>query len=148
MSAPTQPIDRAAALFLARWLLGLLFFMAGWFKVFELGASQHASEFFVEAYRDSWIPEALLWALGGAIPFLELAAGALLLLGLRVREALFAVALILILVTYGHLLAEPMFDMTKHIFPRAVLTLFLLYISREGDSWSADYLLAKRNKES
>jgi len=29
-----------------RWMLGLLFTMAGWWKVFELSATEHARQFF------------------------------------------------------------------------------------------------------
>lgn len=141
-------IERAAALVLARSILGLLFLMAGWYKVFVLGAAQHAQEFFVDAYSDSWIPVFVLQALGSAIPFLELAAGLLLVIGFRIREALLTVAAVLALVTYGHLLAEPMFDITPQIFPRAALTLFLLFVPREMDRWSLDaWLSTKRRRE-
>ncbi len=64
------------AAFFARWILGLIFFMAGWFKVFEMGAVQHAQTLFVEGYQDSWIPEWMLWTTGSVIPFVELLAGA------------------------------------------------------------------------
>ena len=74
------------AAFVARWMLGLIFLMAGWFKVFEMGAVQHAQMLFVEGYQDSWIPVWLLWATGFVIPFVELLAGVLLLVGWRVRE--------------------------------------------------------------
>lgn len=130
------------AIFFARWVLGLIFLMAGWWKVFELGPIGHAERYFTVAFADSWIPGWLLWTLGVTIPFLELAAGALLCVGFRVREALVALGGLLVVVTYGHLLLEPLFSTTGHIFPRLVLLLFLLVAPRSADRWSLDARLA------
>ncbi|MFQ5707260.1 MAG: MauE/DoxX family redox-associated membrane protein [bacterium] len=132
------------AVFFARWILGLLFFMAGWFKVFELGALQHAQKFFVEGYRQNWIPLWLLWTTGVSIPFAEFISGALLILGFRIKEALLTVGAILVIVTYGHLLKEPLFDITTHIFPRAVFLVILLALPRDSDAWSLDAILRRR----
>lgn len=131
------------AAFLGRWVVGLTFAMAGFWKVFELGPVEHARRYFVAGYADSWIPLWTLWALGVAIPFVELAAGGLLCLGLRVREAAVALALVLVVVTYGHLLAEPLFDLTSHIFPRTVLLLLVLLAPPEEDRLSVDALLRR-----
>lgn len=134
----------AALLLFTRGLLGLLFFMAGWYKVFDLGALEHARHFFVEGYRDDWIPVWLLWTVGTVIPFLELAGGALLLAGWRVREALWTLGGILLVVTYGHLLKEPLFDITTHIFPRAVFLIVLLAVPRAADRYSVEGWLRRR----
>jgi uncharacterized membrane protein YphA (DoxX/SURF4 family) len=134
----------AWARFFVRWVLGLIFFMAGWWKVCELGATEHARRLFVEGFAGSWIPVWLLWALGVAIPYVELAAGALLCLGWRVREAGIAVGVVLILVTYGHLLQEALFDTTGHIFPRLVLLAFVLATPDERDRFTMDRRLARR----
>ena len=135
------------AAFIARWMLGLIFLMAGWFKVFEMGAVQHAQTLFVEGYQDSWIPEWLLWATGFVIPFIELLAGALLLVGWRVREVLVVLGGLLLLVTYGHLLKEPFYDITTHIFPRVVFLLVLFVLPREADRWTLDAFLLRRKGE-
>jgi len=127
-----------------RLVLGLMFFMAGWWKVTGLGAIEHAARFFVEGYAESWIPTWLLWATGTAIPFVELLAGALLLLGFRRREALVALGGVLVIVTYGHLLAEPLFDTTAHIFPRLALLTYLFSAPMGRDAFSLDGWLARR----
>ena len=132
------------AAFFARWMLGLLFFMAGWVKVFEMGAVQHAQALFVDGYQDSWIPEWLLWATGVVIPFVELLAGAMLLVGFRVREVLLVLGGLLLLVTYGHLLKEPFYDVTTHIFPRMAFLLVLFVLPRDADRWSLDYFLKRK----
>jgi len=132
------------AIFFPRWVLGLMFFMAGWFKVFHMGPVEHARQFFVGGYADTWIPLFLLWGLGTLIPVVELAAGGLLCLGYRRRESLIALGLILIAVTYGHLLKEPFYDATSHIFPRLVLLTFLLAAPAERDALTLDRWLAGR----
>lgn len=132
------------AVFFARWVLGLIFFMAGWWKTFDLGPLEHARRLFVEPYADTWIPAFLLWSLGAVIPVVELVAGALVCLGLRLREAQIALGGILIVVTYGHLLREALFDTTHHIFPRLVLLVITLAIPREKDLLSVDAWLARR----
>lgn len=130
---------RVTAVFICRWILGLLFAMAGWWKVFELGAAGHARRFFVDRFADSWIPEWLLWALGVSIPFLELAAGLLILAGFGLRAALTAVGLLLIVTTYGHALAEPLFDIDGHTFTRLALIVFVLMAGSENDRTTVDY---------
>lgn len=131
------------AIFFVRWVLGLIFFMAGWWKVFELGPRGHAQRYFLDGFSESWIPIWLLWALGVSIPFVELVAGALVCLGFRVREACLALGLVLVCVTYGHLLLEPLFDTTSHIFPRLVLLTFLLAAGGERDRLSLDQLVGR-----
>ena len=121
------------ALLYARWILGLMFLMAGFYKVFELGVGEHARQLFVEGYRDTWLPEWLLWAAGLAIPFVELVAGGMLCLGFRVRGACLAIGTILVIVTFGHLMKEPYFSIADQIFPRFALLIFILSVSVECD---------------
>ena len=64
--------------FITRWILGLLFLMAGYWKVFILTPAAHAQQFFVDGFADTWIPAWFLNALGYGIPVLELAAGLLI----------------------------------------------------------------------
>ena len=138
--------NRSLAVFFARVTLALIFFMAGWWKVFELGSLEHARRFFVEPYADTWIPGALLWATGSAVPIAELVAGALLLVGWRMREASIALGAVLLLVTYGHLLKEPLYSFTGHVIPRLGLLLFVLWVPREEDRLSLDDWLARRRQ--
>ena len=131
------------AIFTVRWVLGLIFFMAGWWKCFTMTPAVHAREFFLGGFDETWIPRWLLWALGVVIPVAELLAGACVCLGLLRRPAYLALAAILVIVTYGHLLLDPLFDTTSHIFPRLVLLVFVMAAPMERDLFSAD-LLARR----
>lgn len=125
-------------------MLGIIFLMAGWFKCFTMGPMGHAERLFTGPYADSWIPHFLLLATGAAIPVVELLAGLMLVIGFRTREALIALGMILLLVTYGHLLKEPLFSIIDHIFPRTVLMVAVFLIPAEADRWSLDYWLASR----
>jgi len=126
-----------------RWMLGLLFTMAGWWKVFELSATEHARQFFVQGFADSWIPEWLLWSLGVSIPFVELAAGLLLLVGWRIRETLAVLAGLLLVTTYGHTLQQPLFDIDGHTFTRFALIVFLLCQTEDSHRLSIDRWMAR-----
>ncbi len=138
--------NRSLAVFFARVTLGLIFFMAGWWKVFELGSVEHARRMFVEPYADTWIPAGLLWASGAAVPLIELMAGALLIVGWRIREASIALGAVLLLVTYGHLLKEPLYSFTGHVVPRLGLLVFVLWVPREEDRLSVDHWHSRPRK--
>lgn len=133
--------------FIVRWILGLLFLMAGIWKVFVLTPAAHAQQFFVEGFSQTWIPIWLLQLFGYSIPFLELVAGLLICIGLKSREALIAVGLLLIVTTYGHALQQPLFDIAGHTFTRLALIVFLLLAPLGTDRYSVDqWLLARANK--
>jgi putative oxidoreductase len=137
--------DRAWAILFARAILGLIFFMAGVWKVFTMGPVGHAERWFVGPYKDTFLPLWSLWATGTTVPFVELFAGGLLLLGLFVRPALIALGCVLVLVTFGHLLADPLYEFHTHVIPRAALMLFLLVMPREEDRLlCADHFLRRR----
>ena len=135
---------RSWAIFFAREVLGLIFFMAGIYKVFRMTPIGHAHKYFVDPYADTFLPSWSLWLTGVTVPVVELVAGALLIIGLRVREALLALGFVLVLVTFGHLLKEPLYAFHTHVIPRLALLLFLLLLPREADRFSLDRLLAKK----
>jgi uncharacterized membrane protein YphA (DoxX/SURF4 family) len=141
---PVAASNRAWAVFFARVILGLIFFMAGVWKVFELGPLEHARRYFVDPYAQSFLPRWSLWATGTVVPIVELVAGALLLAGWRRREALLALGGVLVLVTFGHLLAEPLYEFHTHVIPRAALMLFLLVMPPGEDRLAVDRWLARR----
>jgi uncharacterized membrane protein YphA (DoxX/SURF4 family) len=135
---------RAWAVLFARLVLGLIFFMAGVHKVFEQGPVEHARQWFLP-YRDTFLPVWSLWAVGTAIPFVELGAGALLLLGFRIRDALVALGAVLVIVTFGHLLKEPLYAFHEHVIPRLGLLVFVLAMPTSADRFALDDLLRARS---
>jgi len=126
------------ARFFCRFMLGLIFFMAGWYKCFTMTPMGHARTYFTEPYADSWIPYWLLLAAGVTVPVVELVAGAMLLAGWRTQWALLALGFVLLLVTYGHLLKEPLFSITGHIFPRTALLVGVFLLPAAEDLLSVD----------
>jgi uncharacterized membrane protein YphA (DoxX/SURF4 family) len=144
-SPRTSNLNRSWALLFARLVLGLIFLMAGVWKIFQLGPLQHARKYFLP-FADTFLPVWSLWAVGVVIPFIELIAGALVIVGLRTREALIALGFVLAIVTFGHLLKEPLYEFHTHVIPRLVLLLFILVLPREDDRLSVDYLLMKRRQ--
>jgi len=135
---------RAWAALCARVVLGLIFGMAGYYKCFVMTPAGHAERLFIQPYADTWIPTWLLWLTGVAIPVVELIAGWLLVVGWRVRESLVALGLVLIIVTYGHLLKEPLYSFSGHVIPRLALLIFIAMLPADDDQLSMDHWLAKR----
>lgn len=136
--------NRVIASFLARWILGILFLMAGVWKVFTLGVDVHAEQFFVKGFEKHWIPEWLLMLLGLSIPYVELMIGAMVCIGFRIRIALITMGLLLIVTTYGHALQTPLFNIDGHTFTRLILIIFILLIGWTKDRTTLDYWLTKQ----
>src|SRR5713226_9748930 len=130
-------LDRSWALLFARLVVGLIFFMAGVMKVFQMGPLEHARKYFLP-FTDTFLPTWSLWAVGVVIPFIELIAGALVILGLRTRDALIALGCVLVVVTFGHLLHDALYNFSGHVIPRLALLLFVLCLPREDDRFSLD----------
>ena len=142
----TQNPNRTWALLFARLVLGLIFFMAGVMKVFQLGPIEHARKYFLP-FSDTFLPIWSLWTVGTIIPFIELIGGALVILGLRTRNALIALGCVLVIVTFGHLLHDALFNFSGHVIPRLALLLFVLCFPREDDQFSLDYFLMRKNRD-
>jgi len=131
------------AAFFTRVIVGLIFGMAGWWKVFTLTPMGHAQRFFTGPYADTWIPHWMLLATGVTVPFVELIAGWLLVFGLFRRPAAIALGLVLVLVTYGHLLKEALYSPQGHIFPRTLLLIPTWILTAEQDDLSLDYVIQR-----
>ncbi len=136
--------SRSWAAFVARVVLGFIFLMAGMWKVFGLGAAAHARNLFVAPYAESFLPEWALWAAGLTVPFVELLGGALMVVGWKRLPAAIGLGGVLVLVTFGHLLAEPLYAFNAHVVPRTVLLVVVLALF-EDDRLSVDTWLERRS---
>jgi uncharacterized membrane protein YphA (DoxX/SURF4 family) len=141
----SDAMARTWAIFFARAILGLIFFMAGVWKVFQLGPLQHAHRYFLDPYAQSFLPRWSLWATGVTVPIVELVAGAMVLAGWRTRIALYALGGVLVIVTFGHLLADPLYEFHTHVIPRTALLLFVLVMPQGEDRISMDHWLSRRD---
>ena len=140
---PPSARSRAWAILFARLVLGFIFFMAGVFKVFSMTPAGHVRKWFLP-YQDTFLPTWSLWVVGLSIPLVELMGGALLLAGWRVYHALLALGVVLVIVTFGHLLKEPLYPFHEHVIPRLALLLFLVVMPRQEDHFSLDHLFGLR----
>jgi hypothetical protein len=68
------------------------------------------------------------------------------ILGFRTREAPIALGFVLVVVTFGHLLHEPLYEFHTHVIPRLALLLFILLLPRKDDRFSINYLLVRGRK--
>lgn len=134
----------ALGLLFARGVLGFIFFMAGVWKVFGLGPVGHVRRYFL-FYTDTFLPDWSLWAVGLTIPFLELLAGALVLLGFWRRWAYIALGTVLVTVTFGHLLKDPLYSFHQHVIPRLALLLLVLLMPPAADRFALDEWLRGRS---
>ena len=143
MRSISDDAAKAWAVFFARAVLGLIFFMAGVWKVFELGPAGHVRRFFLP-FAHTFLPVWSLWAVGWTIPFIELIGGAMVLIGLKTRYALIALGGVLVIVTFGHLLEQPLYPFHEHVIPRLALLLVVLFSPEEWDRFSLERLLHRR----
>jgi uncharacterized membrane protein YphA (DoxX/SURF4 family) len=140
----SSTILRPWALLCARIVLGLIFGMAGYWKCFELTPVGHFQTYFLP-FADTWLPLWLLWTVGLTVPIVELVAGWLLVVGFRIRESLVGLGLVLIVVTYGHLLEDALYDLTNHVIPRLALLMVVALLGSD-DRFSIDAWLHARKK--
>jgi uncharacterized membrane protein YphA (DoxX/SURF4 family) len=140
---PASPFLRAWALAVARVVLGLIFGMAGWYKTFVQTPTGHYEQYFAPFAETTWLPVWALWITGVTIPIVEFAAGWLVVVGFRMREAIVALGAVLIVATYGHLLENHLYVFTSHVIPRLGLLLVVVFLAAD-DRFSVDAWLRSR----
>jgi len=133
---------KAWAILFARAVVGLIFFMAGVWKVFSLTPAGHVRKYFLP-FQDTFLPTWSLWAVGFTIPFIELIGGAMVIVGFRTRIALIALGFVLVIVTFGHLLHQPLYAFHEHVIPRLALVLLVLLIPESADRFAVDRLFRR-----
>ncbi len=134
---------RALAVLFARVVLGLIFFQAGIYKVFVQTPGEHARQWFLP-FADTFLPTWSLWVMGLTIPFVELVGGFLVLVGLWRTLGLAMLGAVLCIVTFGHLLHEPLYSFSEHVMPRLALTVLVLVLPAAWDRWSVDVWRSRR----
>ncbi len=128
-----------------RLLLGFIFFFQGFGKVFKFGLENVYKNFFLNSYSDL-LPDFLLLITAYYTSLIELIAGLLLIIGLKTNYALYALASVLVIVTIGHGLKEPIWDLS-HVIYRTALLIPLLLLPRNLDIYSIDNLISRKLKK-
>lgn len=138
-------VEQAAGLFFIWVLLGIIFFMQGYGKVFTWGIEGvYASVF--QSYETTFLPQWLIYFSAYYTSFIELLGGALLLLGFFRKWTYWALGSVLLIVSFGHGLASPIWSL-EDVFPRAVLLAALFLLPRSWDRWSLDNRIAQAKNQ-
>lgn len=132
---------RAIGIFFMRTLLGLIFLMQGYGKVFSWGLEGVYQNVFA-SYEETWIPSFLLQFTAFFTSYMELIGGLLLVLGLFRHWAYIGLGAVLLLVSYGHGLSSPIWDL-QHVFVRAVFLIGLLLVPSDWDQLHLDRFVVK-----
>jgi putative oxidoreductase len=138
-------LNKVIALATLRLVLGFIFFMQGFGKVFTWGVDKvFHMNFFYDTYKNL-LPTSLIWFTAYYTSWMELIGGFLVILGFKRDYALYGLATDLVIVTFGHGLAEPIWDLS-HVMPRTILLVSLLLLPKDWDRFSLDYLISNRKK--
>ena len=115
--------------------------MAGYGKVFTWGVGNVYKSSFA-SFQDTFLPDFILQFTAYYTSYVELIAGLLLIIGFKRDYALYSLATVLIIVTYGHGLQSPIWDVKDVIF-RAVPLATLLLVPGEWDEWQLERVFRK-----
>jgi uncharacterized membrane protein YphA (DoxX/SURF4 family) len=138
-------LNRKIGVLTLRLLLGLIVLMQGFGKVFTWGVGNvYNMPFFHDTYKD-YLPDFIIQATAYYTSYVELIGGALIVIGFKRDYALYAIASVLVIVTFGHGLSEPIWDLS-HVMYRAILLITLLLLPKNWDQLSLDYLIKKSNE--
>jgi len=135
--------NRQVAVLTMRLLLGFIVFFQGFGKIFKFGLDAVYQNFFKASYSDL-LPDFLLLFTAYYTSFIELIAGFLIIIGLKRDIALYFLASVLVIVTFGHGLKDPIWDLS-HVMYRSILLVTLLFIPKEYDLFSVDSLINKNS---
>lgn len=135
-------ISRAAALFFTRALLGIIFLMQGYGKIFTYTVPKVYDLFFKD-FEKTFLPKWLIWGTAYYTSYIELICGFLLIIGLFRKYALYLLGIDLLIVSFGHGLMEPIWDL-QHVIPRAILLIAILLAPGDWDKWNADSLRSQK----
>jgi thiosulfate dehydrogenase [quinone] large subunit len=128
---------RKAAYALARVAMGVVLLFNGVLKL--LGGVDGFRAGLTESFADTMLPTALVSAFATLLPFLEIALGALLLLGLFTPHALLGAGALLVVLTFGTVLqAEDASTVAHNVFYTLVVGLLLWLES--ANAWALDRL--------
>lgn len=133
--------NKQIAVLIIRLLLGFIFFFQGFGKAFKFGLSNVYENFFLKSYGDL-LPDFLLLFTAYYTSLIELIAGFLLIIGFKRDIALYFLASVLVIVTIGHGIKDPIWDLS-HVMYRAILLISLLLLPKELDKYSIDFLTRK-----
>lgn len=127
-----------AALFV-RLILGILFLLQGYDKIFRIGLKQ-TEDAIAGALTKTGIPSSLVRLTTTISSYTELLCGILLIAGWMIYPALLLLSANLILVVFAMSLRESLWDM-RFVWPRIILIVVLLLLPETAHRISVDHIL-------
>jgi putative oxidoreductase len=124
------------ALLFSRIVLGILFFMQGYDKVFGLGLKK-TEKGVEDALHLTKLPVSLVKTITVISSLIELFGGLMLAVGFLIYPALTFLGIDLLFVVFAMSLRAPLWDM-RFVWPRLVLVLALLLLPAASDRFSLD----------
>lgn len=121
---------------LTRLIVGFLFFIQGYDKIFKVGKNEVIATI-EPSFKKIGLPTIFTKTFLFLTSWIELIAGGLLILGLFKYISIYLLGVDLLLVVIGMSLITPVLDL-KHIFPRLILLFLLLLLPAEADIISLD----------
>ena len=137
--------NQQVAVLTMRLLLGFIFFFQGFGKVFKFGLDAVYNGFFKSSYAEL-LPDFLLLFTAYYTSLIELIGGFLLIIGFKRDITLYFLASVLVIVTFGHGLKEPIWDLS-HVMYRAILLVGLLLLPKNLDQFSIDGFINYKSKK-
>lgn len=133
--------NQQIAVLTMRLILGFIFFFQGFGKIFQFGLDNVYKNFFLKSYANL-LPDFLLLFTAYYTSIVELIGGLLLVIGFKRDYALYFLASVLVIVTIGHGLKDPIWDLS-HVMYRTILLVSLLLLPKSLDIFSVDFLIKK-----
>ena len=119
--------------------------MQGFGKIFTYGVDQLYTMFFLESFKDSILPEWMLLCTAYFTSYAEAICGLTVMLGLMRYLSYTVLATVLFVVSFGHGLIEPIWNL-EHVLFRGILLLPLFFIDGNEDRFSLDHLISTKNE--
>ncbi len=127
----------SAAIFFSRVLLGILFMIQGYDKIFSVGIKTVAQTIQPSFKRS---PYSFILSVAVFTSFVEFLGGMFLIAGLFKYYTLYFLGIDLLIVSLGLSLVDPVWKMDI-VFPRFLLLLFILIVPAEYDVLTLDRFL-------
>ena len=138
--------NRCIAFLTLRLILGLIFLMQGFGKVVTWGVENvYKADFFHGTFKNL-LPDVIICITAYYTSYVELIGGLLVLIGLKTNYALYALASVLVIVSFGHGMAEPIWDLSA-VISRTLLLSALLIMPQEWNKISIDYLFTHKSQK-
>lgn len=133
---------RVFSIFFIRTLLGIILLMQGYGKVITYTVPKVYDLYFKD-FETTFLPTLIIWVTAYFTSYVELIGGLLLIIGFFRKYALYLIAVDLLIVSFGHGLKEPIWDLS-HVMPRSLLLIMLLLAPQNWDQLNLDRFINKK----